>query len=191
MQHAWQPLVLDVAVMPQRLRRQVGTGQGLADQAIALDGLERGRAAEGEVEGAVADQLTVGHRGGAARSRHPPPGHDEPVHRLMQAFCRAREQGGTCLGRGERDLRTTALDRRAGIGTTLVRRNVGVDRGHGDLVQVEVQFLGGDLREPGRAALPEFDEAEVQRCRAVGMNREPAVDLLRVRRTGDAATRGG
>ena len=85
---------------------------------------------------------------------------------------------------------TGVLDRLAARRHAFVRRLAGVARDHLELGDRQIEFFGGDLRERGQDALPEFDLAgEHGRC-VVWIDAEPriqeavAVEAARQRRRG-------
>src|SRR5690606_25140 len=59
-----------------------------------------------------------------------------------------------------------------------------------DLLERKIELLGGDLRQRRRRALAELDVADIERRGVVGMDREPGVDELGVRRSGGRAAGG-
>src|SRR6185312_17233056 len=83
-------------------------------------------------------------------------------------------------GGGRAHLRRAAGDGGGGIGAALIGGDVGLVRNQADLVEADVQLLGGDLGQGGGGPLAELDEADGEGDGVVGVDGQPGVDLLQV-----------
>jgi hypothetical protein len=94
---------------------------------------------------------------------------------------REPEQDRPRLGRRLAHLRAAVRDRVGTGGEPLVRRDVGVPRRPGDLLDRQVELLGRDHQEAGGSA-GDVDLPHRDRRGVVRVDRDPRVDHVRVRR---------
>ena len=174
--------VLHVDVLGADLRGSIVARVAGPDDLVLGGLLHRRVSAERHVERFVADQLAVGD--GATRARHNTLLNSETLGRRIQLRGCELEQRDTRFGGRRADLRSTAIDRRAGIRPALVGRDVGIEPHRLDLAHVQIEFLGRNLQQRRRRALPQFGETDIYGGGVVGVDREPGVHLLRIGWTG-------
>ena len=121
-------------------------------------------------EFAVADLAAVRRRDDAVGDLQLIRCHAEPLRREV-------DQNGASLGACHAQSCAAVLDRLAAGGLTLVRRLAGVAGDHPDASERQIDLLGGDLREGGENALPQFDFSREDGRGAVGVDANPAVEL--------------
>ena len=67
---------------------------------------------------------------------------------------------------------------------------MGVETGGRNLAHRQIKLFGCDLQHARGVALAELALAEIDGGGVVGMDRDPGIDRIRIRRTGDIAARG-
>ena len=92
------------------------------------------------------------------------------------------------LGCGSPHLRPAALDRGARAGGTLLGRHVGIEPDARQLAHVQIELFAGNLQQARRVALPQLALAEIKRRGVVGVDCDPGVDGIGIRRSGDLTT---
>ena len=87
-----------------------------------------------------------------------------------------QDAAGFCRGIAQR--LGAGLDAQRARCPALVQAGGGVAHDDVDLVEAEIEFFGHDLRDRDFQPLPEVDLAEIRRRAAVGMDRNPGIQLL-------------
>jgi hypothetical protein len=128
-----------------------------------------------------------------AAGRRDPAIDDRELARLdAQLGRRRREQYLTGLGAGEADGGAALLDRLTAGGKAFVWGAGGVGRHHVDAPVVHVEFVGGNLRQCARNALPEFDFAGEHRHGAIRIDAQPRrQEAIAVKAAGKMGRRRG
>ncbi len=167
--------VLDEDGLAADLGRQVHPGRGLADIAAHRRGLGRDGPGGLALEIPASNQLPVGRLAARRgdRSVHDLQAIDGRVQALgghlqqdVAHFRRREPNGGPRVGHGE------AARRHA-----LARRTDGVAGDDPQTAELDVQFVGADLRQGGQHPLTEFYLAGLQGHRAIGGDLDPGVQL--------------
>ncbi len=174
--------MLDVGEAAPDLARDVLARRRSAHDPVVGGPLDRRRSGDGQVEQLAAQQLSIGD-GAAGRRPDHAPGHRQLPDRRAKAGRGHLQQGLARFRGGGADLRRSAEDRGAGVGAALVGGDVGVHLHRRNLVEVQVELLGGDLRQGGRGPLSELDEADEEGGGVVRVDRQPGVDAFRIGRS--------
>jgi hypothetical protein len=111
---------------------------------------------------------------------------------LAGARGRERDQRIARCRRGLPDLHAAAHDAAAAGGRPLVGCQRGVALDQHDALDADAKLLGGHLRNRDPQSLPEIDLPRIDRHRAVGVDRDEAVDVAGIERLPDrgVAARG-
>ena len=164
-----------------------GRGSDLPTTGIGGWVLERCLRVELDVEAALADQVGEADTGATCFRCHPAVGGNEVFRFEVQSL---RGELDECLARGccrLPDLHASALDAVRASSASLVGCQCSVAFDILNLVEANAELLGGNLRNGDPQPLAKIDLAAEHRHRAVAVDGEERIDLLRVEHTRRAA----
>src|SRR5947208_12677032 len=124
------------------------------------------------LEVSVGDEVPVGRRL-SARRRAGAVAHAESARRDPELRGCSAEQDVARLGAGESQRGAATLDRLAARGLAFVGGERGVAVNDLEALQIDVELVGGDLRERSADALPQLDLAREDGNRAVRVDAQP------------------
>ena len=135
------------------------------------------------IERLIAQQLAVSHRPPwRALHRHHALGDRQILHRRVQSLRRQTKQHAPRLG--GRDTRFHSANAgRAARGSEAVGARERVVADDRDLIEVEIELVGGDLTQRRGSALPEIDVAKINAGGVVRVDREIRIEHRRIGRT--------
>ena len=174
-QHAGQAHVLHIGFGAGHLAGDIAAPHVLADHLEFARELRLGARARFALEHVLARQFPVGRLlpGRVA---------DRAVAHAERGGAHTKLDGGGLeqhlarFGAGEAQGSAAVLDRQAAGGHAFIRRARGVARDHLHPLVIDVEFIGGDLRQRGGDALPEFHLAGEHRDAAIAVDRQPAAE---------------
>ena len=158
-QHAVDPMVLNIGVPPGQLGRNVGTRIGGSDDCVGI-GIAQGRClVDRQLERRAAEQRRETHSLAVAASDHRAVARFEIADRPTERR-RGEAQQPRAGGRGRLpDLHPADHDSRAAPGRTLIGRKRRVALDEGDASRRKAKLLGDDLPDCGARARAEVDLA--------------------------------
>ena len=165
--------------------RKVDAGRTLAHQTILPWSLDRSCSIILQVERLLAKQITVGNFSESIFAAH---GHNAVAH-LKAARRHAQPHGSTRKKRHARlcscrpQGRCAAMNGRTGAGGLLIGREICIEPDSADLMHAHVELFSCDLEQACLVPLPQFAFAGINRGCIIGMNRDPGIDGVIIRRT--------
>src|SRR6185437_7206692 len=176
-QHAVDLEIVDEDMAPAYFARNIGPSERLTDDSVRRGIAQLRLRIDLDAEPFVADEIAEAYAGTAGFRSHLAV--DRVEVRCGLAGAR-RGEADQCLARGGGrlpDLHAAARDAAAAGGGTLVGRQRGIAFDQRDTLDADAELLGRHLRNRDAQALAEIHLARVDRHRAVGVDRDEAVDL--------------